>query len=290
MSTGSKLFVAIAGMLALGLLIGSGALIFRLATQPEPGQAASQSGDQPGAPEPAPLPTATATGDGPGIDTANGPGASGAPTTDPDAVKAAGISSKWLDDVSQRTHIPRRTLQAYVGATLWSRSENPRCALQWNTLAAIGAVESNHGRKDGAQIQENGDTDHDILGPRLDGNGVKKVNDTDDGRLDGDTELDRAVGPMQFIPSSWRQHGKDGNGDRVVDPNNIDDATVTAASYLCRSGSMSTSLGWENAVRSYNNSDDYVKRVYATATNITRIVSAAAPAPKPQTVPATPQR
>jgi membrane-bound lytic murein transglycosylase B len=101
----------------------------------------------------------------------------------------------------------------------------------------------------------------------LDGRpGVAFIADTDGGRFDGDTVFDRAVGPMQFIPSSWRSFGMDGNGDGVADPNNIDDAALAAGRYLCANGrDLSTGPGWRSAVLSYNNSDDYGRRVYAAA-------------------------
>ncbi|MGG7381593.1 lytic transglycosylase domain-containing protein, partial [Escherichia coli] len=75
-----------------------------------------------------------------------------------------------------------------------------------------------------------------ITGPPLDGNGVASIPDSDGGRWDGDTTWDRAVGPMQFLPGTWRTLGRDGNGDRVADPNNLFDAAVSAAGYLCLSG------------------------------------------------------
>ena len=46
-------------------------------------------------------------------------------------------------------------------------------------------------------------------------------------------DLDRAVGPMQFLPASWARYGADGNGDGVRDPHQLDDAALAAAAYLC---------------------------------------------------------
>jgi len=42
------------------------------------------------------------------------------------------------------------------------------------------------------------------------------VVDSDGGALDGDARYDRATGPMQFLPGTWRSIGADGNGDGVA--------------------------------------------------------------------------
>ena len=56
-------------------------------------------------------------------------------------------------------------------------------------------------------------------GPRLDGRrGVQEVSDTDAGLLDGDERFDRAVGPMQFIPSTWSVVGVDADNDGQRNP------------------------------------------------------------------------
>ena len=92
-------------------------------------------------------------------------------------------------------------------------------------VAAIGKIESDHGRFGGGSIQPDGRVTPEIIGVRLDGsNNTAVIHDTDDGLLDGDVVFDRAVGPFQFIPSSWAEYGVDGNADGVVDPHNIGDA------------------------------------------------------------------
>ena len=68
--------------------------------------------------------------------------------------------------------------------------------------------------------------------------------------IDGDPDIDRAVGPMQLIPQTWRNWHVDGGADGVEDPQNIDDAATAAANYLCRSSiGMDTEAGWRAADR-----------------------------------------
>ena len=115
-----------------------------------------------------------------------------------------------------------------------SSKSDPSCHLDWSILAGIGRVESNHGRYGGSQVYADGSTSPHIVGLALNGVGnVASISDTDDGKLDGDTTWDRAVGPMQFIPSTWAVVGTDADGDGVRDPHDIDDAALSAGVYLC---------------------------------------------------------
>jgi hypothetical protein len=135
-------------------------------------------------------------------------------------------------------------------------------------LAAIGRVESNHGRFGGARLREDGYGTKPIRGIPLDGRpNVALIRDTDGGELDGDTTYDRAVGPMQFIPSTWRSVGQDGNDDGRSDPNNIFDAAQGAGAYLCAGGgNLTDTAARARAVRRYNNADSYVQMVLRLAT------------------------
>ncbi|WP_018298134.1 lytic transglycosylase domain-containing protein [Corynebacterium lubricantis] len=165
----------------------------------------------------------------------------------------------WLAETSSTSDIPERALAAYAGAALRIADEQPECGIGWNTLAGIGRVESVHGAYGGARIDERGQVSPAIIGVPLDGSsGVAEIVDTDGGELDGDQEYDRAVGPMQFIPGTWQLEGRDGNLDGEADPHNIDDAVLTAASYLCgEERDVTTDNGWNSAVTTYNQSRSY---------------------------------
>lgn len=189
------------------------------------------------------------------------------PATDPSRSPVDRVDPAWADGVAAVTGIPARALLAYASADLTVADEQAGCGLGWNTLAAIGAVESGHGTHAGAVLREDGHPDPAIRGIALDGTreGVAALADTDGGVWDGDVHWDRAVGPMQFIPSTWVRWGADGNGDGAADPDQIDDATLAAARYLCASGPMGDADGWRAAVHSYNHSDAYVDQIAAVA-------------------------
>ncbi len=164
------------------------------------------------------------------------------------------------------TDIPRLFHDAYrkAAATLTRRA--PHCRVPWTAIAAIGKVESNHGRYRGSQFALNGDVYPRILGIPLDGTRSALIRDTDLGVLDTDVVFDRAVGPMQFIPSTWVRINEDGNNDRASDPNNVYDAALGTAAYLCRAvpaGGLDTDEGLRPAFFSYNHSDAYVAKVLA---------------------------
>jgi hypothetical protein len=96
--------------------------------------------------------------------------------------------------------------------------------LAWQVLAAIGQVESGHGRN---------------VGPSTAG----------------------ALGPMQFMPATWAFSGVDGDGDGKADIMNPYDAVPAAALYLCRAGAANGTQGLYDAIFSYNHADWYVKMV-----------------------------
>ena len=165
-----------------------------------------------------------------------------------------------------RNGIPNAALKAYSRAQQVLAQVDPSCHLPWTLVAAIGRVESNHGRFGGNSLNSQGVAIPGIYGPRLDGVNTARITDTDAGAYDGDGAFDRAVGPMQFIPGTWRSMGVDGDGDGVRNPQDIDDAAMSAAVYLCAGKTDLSKAGDLNAaVLRYNHSQQYVDLVVSIA-------------------------
>ncbi|MFI5684392.1 lytic transglycosylase domain-containing protein [Streptomyces sp. NPDC051636] len=158
--------------------------------------------------------------------------------------------------------VPATVFAAYRHAEAELARTAPGCRLRWQLLAAIGQVES--GQAEGGRVTGDGTTVTPILGPRLDGGAFAVVRDTDGGAYDGDAVYDRAVGPMQFIPSTWARWGADGNGDGRADPDNVFDAALAAGRYLCAAGGdLSEPAGLDRAILGYNHSAAYLRTVRA---------------------------
>ena len=176
--------------------------------------------------------------------------------------------------------IPAVLLAAYQHAA----GRVPSCHLRWQVLAGIGKVESNHAR--GGQVDARGTVTSPILGPEL-----------DDGT--------NALGPMQFIPSTWSKWGVDENRDGVADPQNVWDATASAADYLCADGrDLALNGDLVTAILSYNHDGAYLADVFqwittysggvvtipaaTTVTAATTPPSTTTTSPPPSSTPATP--
>lgn len=156
--------------------------------------------------------------------------------------------------------IPASVLAAYKQAEQTIKGTDPGCNVPWQLLAAIGKVESGQAR--GGRVDDNGTTFSPILGPVLNGVGFANISDTDNGAYDGDKTHDRAVGPMQFIPSTWATWGQDANSDGRKDPNNIFDAALAAGRYLCANNrDLSVKADLDRAILSYNRSQEYLATV-----------------------------
>ncbi|MBM7173638.1 lytic transglycosylase domain-containing protein [Streptomyces sp. G44] len=163
-------------------------------------------------------------------------------------------------DKEAEAGVPATVLDAYKKAEATLADAKPGCNVPWQLLAAIGKVESGHAW--GGRVDANGTTLKSITGPPLNGDGFAKITDTDRGVLDGDTTHDRAVGPMQFIPSTWATSGRDGNDDGKKDPNNIYDAALAAGHYLCANGrDLADEDDLHKAILSYNRSTEYLNTV-----------------------------
>ena len=85
-----------------------------------------------------------------------------------------------------------------------------------------------------------------------------------------------ALGPMQFLPSTWSEFQVDGNRDGRADAASLPDAAFGAARMLCADGAARPDRV-APALWDYNHSDDYVARVEAAAASVrqaaTRAVS-----------------
>ena len=171
------------------------------------------------------------------------------------------------------TDIPIVVLDAYFRAQLSAADRRPGCQITWDQLAGVGLIETGHGSFGGSRVRPDGTTTKWILGPVLDGTEFGAIPDTDGGKLDGDVEWDRAVGPMQFIPGSWKAYGMDGDGDGVIDPHNIYDAALAASEHLCRSqNGLSSDGAFRLALLGYNNSEPYGLSVMAARGRYRRAV------------------
>lgn len=222
---------------------------------------------------PAVAPTAPATAEVPEIDPAD---------LTPSRLTASGI--------------PSVALKAYKRTAKRMAAVDPGCKIRWELIAAIGRVESNHGRFGGSVMTRSGEALPHILGPVLDGAGpVALIRDTDDGRMDSDTTYDRAVGPMQFLPGTWKNISRDGDRDGERNVHDIDDAAMATGAYLCAGkGDLSKPKDLAANIFRYNHSDAYValvtKVMQAYGATPPRIVppgvAPAATAPAPIAAPA----
>lgn len=200
---------------------------------------------------------------------------------EPDRPGIAGLADPaWIAETAALTGIPERALRAYAGAAITKAEQMPQCGLGWNTIAAVGFAESDHARYGGRTLGEDGLPSEPIFGLPLDGRGVEEIPDSDGGEIDGDAEFDRAVGPMQLIPQTWRNWHVDAGADGIEDPQQIDDAVLATANYLCRAAGegMVSAAGWRQGIRSYNTNPDYLVKVSAEATRFADLIGTA-PAP-----------
>ncbi|HEX2355098.1 MAG TPA: lytic murein transglycosylase [Micromonosporaceae bacterium] len=261
--------VALPGLLLLSLIAITGAAGAYLVS--DPGAHRARTGSPADATRPATAGDSTTAAPeagqplAPSLDVTTPP--TGTVPGDTIVVRPADALATWAQEVSNKIDVPPVAVQAYGYAELVLAQTRPGCRLSWTTLAAIGKVESNHGRASSASLLTDGRALPAIIGPTLNGTGGNKnIRDTDIGALDGDRVYDHAVGPMQFLPSTWRQHAVDADNDGVRDPNDIDDAALSAAYYLCGTArDLSTARDWWAAILAYNNVQVYARDVFTAA-------------------------
>jgi hypothetical protein len=165
--------------------------------------------------------------------------------------------------------VPLAAIAAYRRAEAVMGAADSSCRLAWQLLAALGRVESDHGRYGGSTLGADGVSRPGVYGVRLDGaRGTQAISDSDGGLYDRDRVWDRAVGPMQFIPSTWSAVGVDADGDQRRDPQDIDDAALAAGVYLCAGeGDLADDADLRAAVFRYNHSEAYVDLVLEVMTD-----------------------
>ncbi|WP_105886880.1 lytic transglycosylase domain-containing protein [Mycobacterium shigaense] len=159
--------------------------------------------------------------------------------------------------------IPTIALSAYRNAEQRMAVEAPGCGVSWNLLAGIGRIESGHAG--GGAVDSRGTAVNPIYGPALDGTlpGNEVIISSSAGSR---VTYARAMGPMQFLPGTWARYASDGKGDGTADPQNIFDATLAAARYLCSGGlNLRDPNGVMSAILRYNNSMPYAQNVLGWA-------------------------
>ncbi|MTE15414.1 murein transglycosylase [Nocardia sp. CT2-14] len=184
------------------------------------------------------------------------------PVIDLDAPGRTAVALRsWAEAQHGPTGIPVMALEAYGYAAAVMARTKPECGIGWTTLAGIASVESRHGSHGGSHIADDGTVSPPIRGLPLDGSpGRARILDI--GSTEANPVYVRAMGPFQFIPETWQRWGVDANGDGKIDPDNIDDAALTAARYLCAmGGDLTGAPGWQQALLTYNQSTTYMNTV-----------------------------
>jgi hypothetical protein len=159
--------------------------------------------------------------------------------------------------------IPAIALAAYRNAERMMATAAPACGISWNLLAGIGRIESMHAN--GGATDARGTAVWPIYGPALDGTlpGNEIIVQS---RTSDRVTYARAMGPMQFLPGTWSRYAADGDGDGKADVQNLFDASLAAARYLCSGGlNLRDPSQVMAAILRYNNSMAYAQNVLGWA-------------------------
>ncbi|HEX4587846.1 MAG TPA: lytic murein transglycosylase [Mycobacterium sp.] len=159
--------------------------------------------------------------------------------------------------------IPAIALSAYRNAERIMAAAYPGCGVSWNLLAGIGRIESLHAN--GGATDAHGTAVQPIYGPALDGTlpGNEVIVQS---RSADRVMYARAMGPMQFLPGTWSRYASDGDGDGTADVQNLFDASLAAARYLCSGGlNLRDPSQVMAAILRYNNSVAYARNVLGWA-------------------------
>jgi membrane-bound lytic murein transglycosylase B len=159
--------------------------------------------------------------------------------------------------------IPAIALSAYRNAERMMATAAPACGISWNLLAGIGRIESMHAN--GGATDAHGTAVRPIYGPALDGTLPGNEIIVQSRTVDRVTYA-RAMGPMQFLPGTWSRYAADGDGDGKADVQNLFDASLAAARYLCSGGlNLRDPSQVMAAILRYNNSVAYAQNVLGWA-------------------------
>jgi soluble lytic murein transglycosylase-like protein len=144
------------------------------------------------------------------------------------AEAAAAAAAAFASITTSRLSSIQVVVPPSVYMSLYHRAATTCPGLSWTVLAAIGQVESGHGSNPS-------------------------------------TSSAGAMGPMQFLPSTFASYAVDGDGDGQANIMSPYDAIFTAARYLCANGAGRGPDALANAIWHYNHADWYVQLVLSLA-------------------------
>ena len=192
------------------------------------------------------------------------PGAILAPYAARQAVASRGdVAYALVGGALTLADIPSPALAAYQRAATVINTADDKCHLDWALVAALGKVLSDHGRADGSELDDQGVARPAVVGRRLTGrHGTQRVDDSDAGVLDRDPRFDRAVGPLQLLPAVWSVVGVDGDSNGRRNPQDVDDAALSAAVFLCAGpGDLRNASQRRSEIKRFHPGADYAKSV-----------------------------